>query len=275
VPDPGDPTRLDTDLAFRWYGRPRHQAPTMVFLHGLTDSGEGWPEAAKHWQDQYAILSVDQRGHGDSPRFTEEQLDAHPGDVMVEDLVSILEQLRSSPVIIGHSLGGAVALTAAVRRPDLVRGVVLEDPAPRRPDEPERDPARGKEFLAGVRESLDAADDQALLRLRRELHPTWPESELLVTGHAEQKMDRAYLEHGDVRPTTPWTELFPELRVAALIVYGDAGDEVCVDDELRQGIEQIGNTNVTLTRIDGAGHCVRREQPEQFYAVVDAWLRSH
>jgi pimeloyl-ACP methyl ester carboxylesterase len=275
VADTADPNRLVTDLAYRWYGRPRNEAPTMVFLHGLTDSGEGWPEAVAHWQDHYAILSLDQRGHGDSPRFTREQLDAHPGDVMVDDLVTILEQLRSATVLIGHSLGGAVALTAAVRRPDLVRGVVLEDPAPRGPEDPQRDPRRGEEFLAGVRESLDAADDEALLRLRREAHPSWPESELLVTGHAEQKMDLAYLEHGDVKPTTPWSELFPELTVAALIVYGDTGDEVCVDEEMRQGIEKIGNTNVTLARIEGAGHCVRREQPEEFYRVVDDWLRSH
>jgi pimeloyl-ACP methyl ester carboxylesterase len=275
VADTDMANRLATDLAVRWYGRPRNEAPTMVFLHGLTDSGEGWPEAVRHWENHYAILSIDQRGHGSSPRFTEEQLAAHPGDVMVDDLVAILEQLRSATVLIGHSLGGAVALTAAVRRPDLVRGVVLEDPAPRGPDDPQRDPSRGRELLAGVQGSRDAGDDDALRRLRREQHPSWPESELLVTGRAEQQMDHAYLEHGDLKPTTPWTELLPELTVAALIVYGDAGDEVCVDEEMRQGIQEIGNTNVTLCRIEGAGHCVRREQPEQFYAVVDDWLRSH
>ncbi len=266
---------LDTDLVVHWHGRPTNEAPTLLFLHGLTDSGAGWPEAVAHWQASYSILSPDQRGHGESPRFTKEQLEAHPGEVMVEDAIAILDRLRGAPVVIGHSLGGAVALTVAVRRPDLVRGLVLEDPAPRGPDDPQVSPARGEDYIAGIQQSLDAADDDALLRLRREQHPDWPESELLVTGRAEQQMDLDYLRHGDVKPTTPWTELFAELTVPALVVSGDRRDEICVGDEMQRGLEEIGNTNVTLVRVEGAAHCIRREKPAEFYALVDDWLRRH
>jgi pimeloyl-ACP methyl ester carboxylesterase len=103
--------------------------PTLLFLHGLTGSGEGWPEAVEHWQGGDAIVTVDQRGHGGSPRFTADQHVEHPGDVMVDDAVALLEQL-DRPVVVGHSLGGAVGLAATVRRPELVRALVLEDPAP-------------------------------------------------------------------------------------------------------------------------------------------------
>ncbi len=243
----------------------------MLFLHGLTDSGEGWPEAVAHWRRRYVIVTVDQRGHGGSPRFTADQLAAHPGDMMVDDAVALLEQL-DRPVVIGHSLGGAVALAAAVRRPELVRALVLEDPAPLGPEEPQRSESRGEEFRAGIEDSRVAADDESLIAVRREQHPDWPESELLVTGRAEQQMDADYLVHGDWKPSTPWPKLFRDVRVPTLVVSGDRVGEIVIDDQTGKDIVALGNPLVTVVRIPDAGHCIRREQPQRYYALVDDWL---
>jgi pimeloyl-ACP methyl ester carboxylesterase len=269
---PPDATDLRTDLHVRRTGQPPGQAPAMLFLHGLTDSGSGWPGAERHWGPAYSVVTVDQRGHGTSPRFTEEQLAAHPGDVMVADAIEILDQLDGPAVVVGHSLGGAVALAAAVRRPELVRALVLEDPAPLGPDDPQRDPARGEEFLAGVRESLAARDDAELVDLRRRKHPDWAEDELLVSGRAEQQTDLAYLAHGDIKPTPRWPDLFEKLAVPTLVVSGDDLAAVCVTDDVQRGLAEIGNPHVELVRIPGSAHCIRREQPEAYYAAVDAFL---
>ena len=223
--------QIDTDLHLRRAGRDEPGAPVMLFLHGLTDSGAGWPGAVRHWGEQYAILAPDQRGHGESPRFTPEQLEAHPGDVMVEDAIRILEQLEATPVVVGHSLGGAVALAAAVLRPDLVRSLVLEDPAPLGPLDDQRDPARGLEFLAGVRDSLAATSEEELFEVRRKAHPDWPEDELLVTGRGEQLMDLDYLARGDLKPSPRWPELFAQVAVPTLVVSGDDLAEVCITDD--------------------------------------------
>lgn len=51
-------SKLDTDLTVRWAGRPPTEAPTLVFLHGLTDAGSGWPGAERHWGPSYALLTV-------------------------------------------------------------------------------------------------------------------------------------------------------------------------------------------------------------------------
>jgi pimeloyl-ACP methyl ester carboxylesterase len=264
---------LSTDLVVHRFG-PRDAEITLFLLHGLTDSGEGWPEAVAHWEDRYAIVTVDQRGHGRSPRFPEGAADAHPGDLMVDDAVALLEQL-DRPIVLGHSLGGAVALAAAVRRPDLVRTLVLEDPAPLGPGEPQRSEARGAEFRAGIEDSRRAPDDEALLEVRRKQHPDWPESELLVTGRAEQQMDADYLSRGDWKPSTPWPDLFENLRVPTLLVSGDRPDEVCVTDDMEAGLQRIGNRCVTLVRIPDSGHCIRREQPRRYYSTVDDWLRHN
>lgn len=262
-----------TDLVVRRHGRAggSGDAPTLLFLHGLTDSGEGWPEAVAHWEGDYAIVAVDQRGHGGSPRFTADQLAGHPGDLMVDDAVALLEQL-DRPVVIGHSLGGAVGLTAAVRRPDLLRGLVLEDPAPLGPDEPQHSPSRGKEFRADIEASRSAVDDDALLAVRREAHPDWPESELLVTGKAEQQMDADFLENGEWKPSTRWPELFREVRVPTLVVSGGRLDEVAVDESTEQGIAGIANPLVSFVRVPDAGHCIRRERPSAYYSLVDGFL---
>lgn len=268
-------SELQTDLTVHLLGRPRGEGvPTMLFLHGLTDSGLGWPEAVAHWGEHYAIVSVDQRGHGTSPRFTPEQLEAHPGDVMVDDAVALLEQL-DRPLVVGHSLGGAVALAAGVRRPELVRALVLEDPAPLGPEEAQTDVARGAEFLDGLEPSRTAPDDDELVRRRREAHPDWPESELLVTGLAEQRMDHTYLAHGDWKPSPRWPESFASVAVPTLVVTGDRADEVIVGEEMEAGIAALGNERVRVVRIGGAGHCIRRDQPTAYYRAVDEWLDAH
>lgn len=266
-------TDLDTDLVVHRHGLPPGPGvPTLFFLHGLTDSGSGWPEAVRHWGASHAIVAVDQRGHGGSPRFTPAELEQGPGEVFVRDAVRVLEQL-DRPVVVGHSMGGAVALAAGVRRPELVRALVLEDPAPRGPGEPLAT-GRGAEFLEGVRQSLAAPDEEALYRLRKEAHPDWPDSELLVTGIAEQQMDLEFLGRGSYKPESPWTEMFASVTVPTLVISGDRADEVVVGQEIEAGLAEIGNERVTLVRVPGTGHCPRRENPEEFYRTVDHWLAA-
>jgi pimeloyl-ACP methyl ester carboxylesterase len=263
---------IKTDLTVRRTGEPAGEAPTMVFLHGLTDSGSGWPGAERHWRPTYSVLAVDQRGHGTSPRFTAEQLAGHPGDVMVDDALGILEQLGEPPVVLGHSLGGAVALTAAVRRPGLVRALVLEDPAALGPQEQQRDPSRGAEFLDGVHDSLAARDRDDLLQVRRAKHPGWTDDELLASGLAEQQMDLEYLAGGDFKPSTPWPELFAGVTTPTLVVSGGDLAAVVVGDDVERGITEIGNPHVRVLRVPGAGHCIRRDRPDAYYAAVDDFL---
>lgn len=263
---------LDTDLTVRRAGLPPGEGPLLVLLHGLTGSGAAWPDAWQHWGSTYSIVSVDQRGHGTSPRFTSEQLAGHPGEIMVEDAVALLAQLPDRPVVMGHSMGGAVALAAAVRRPELVRALVLEDPAPISPGEDARDGARGREFAESVQDSRAAADEDELLAVRRTQHSDWTDDELLASGTAEQQVDLAFLENGEYRPLTPWPDLFAQVAVPTLVVSGDTADEIVITDEHERGIAEIGNPRVRLVRVPGSGHCIRREQPAAYYAAVDAFL---
>ena len=87
-----------------------------MLLHGLTEAGTTWPDLVGHWGDDWHALAPDLRGHGQSPRFTEDQLGAAP-EVPLADVVTVLEAQPEPVALVGHSLGGLLALRAAIARP--------------------------------------------------------------------------------------------------------------------------------------------------------------
>ncbi len=100
-------------------------APPVLVLHGITQSTRTWDWLVPHLSDR-RVVRLDFRGHGRSLR-EDDGAYAFPG--YVDDAVAAVEQLIGGPtVVVGHSLGGATAAALAQQRPDLVAGVVLEDP---------------------------------------------------------------------------------------------------------------------------------------------------
>ncbi len=191
---------------------------------------------------------------------------------MVEDVVGVVGRL-DRPVVLGHSLGGAIALAVGADHPELVRALVLEDPAPRGPEEPQRLPERGRQYIDELAPSRAATDDDALVEVRREQHPGWPEEELLSTGRAEQQIQDDYLLRGDWKPTESWAEVLERLTVPTLLVTGDKLAEVVVSPEMEAGMRAVA-PSLEVRRLEGAGHCVRRDRQDVFYTLVDEWLAS-
>jgi len=50
---------------------------------------------------------------------------------------------------------------------------------------------------------------------------------------------------------------------------------VILDANTRAAIEDLGNPHLEVAVIEDAGHCVRREQPDAYHALVDPWLAAH
>ena len=101
-------------------------APPILMLHGITQSVATWDWLVPELVDDYRVVRLDFRGHGQSDRTP----GAYNFSDYVGDAVAVCEQVLGRPaVVVGHSLGGGTAAGLAQTRPDLVRGVVLEDPA--------------------------------------------------------------------------------------------------------------------------------------------------
>jgi len=98
-----------------------------VFLHGLMGSASNWLRVAPAFQDEFHILTYDQRGHGRS--FHPESGYA-PRDY-AQDLKSILDELGWREIaLVGHSMGGRNALEFALHFSQRVKALVVEDIGP-------------------------------------------------------------------------------------------------------------------------------------------------
>jgi N-formylmaleamate deformylase len=107
------------------YTRTGGSKPPLILLHGLTANGACWAALAHAIEVDYDVIMPDARGHGKSsvPEYGYRYED-HANDV-----VGLIEALRlSTPILIGHSMGGLVAAVVASRNPELLRCLILADP---------------------------------------------------------------------------------------------------------------------------------------------------
>jgi len=119
-------TAVAVDLAVTAYGDPDDRGEPVVVLHGLFGSGRNWMTIARRLAATRRVLAPDLRNHGASPW-------AEPMDypAMAADVASVLvHQANRAVTLVGHSMGGKVAMILALTRPGLVRSLVVVDVAP-------------------------------------------------------------------------------------------------------------------------------------------------
>lgn len=119
-----------------------NEREAVVLLHGLGSARSTWDPIVPVLTNQWRVLAFDQRGHGESSHASGIYTLEH----YVPEAIAFCEGVAAQPaVLVGHSLGGVVAASVARTRPDLVRGLLLEDP-PLYRGEPEE--AANNPFLA-------------------------------------------------------------------------------------------------------------------------------
>ena len=246
-----------TSLTIHRYGST--SAATVVLLHGLTEAGTTWPDLVGHWGNDWDVLAPDLRGHGQSPRFTTEELGAAP-EVLLADIVTLLDAQPEPVALVGHSLGGLLSLRAAIARPDRVWALVLEDPA--RPTA-SRLPDPG--FVAELEGFLDTMADQSGQVARMLRDSPWSGAEIQAWAECKPLVDRAYVRGGVYLGDDAWEELFDALRVPTLLI-------VPTDSQMAPRQDAMHNALVRTVVVPGAGHCVRRDQPARYFRAVDAFL---
>lgn len=243
-------------LTIHRYGDPG--AAPLVLVHGLTDAGTAWPSLIRHWGDRWDVHAPDLRGHGLSPRFTEDQLAVAP-DVMLADVVALLEAMPEPAALVGHSLGGLLALRAALVRPELVRALVVEDPAKPAGNTPDA------AFVAAQEVFLDSMSDPAEHVQRMLTETSWSHDEVEAWAACKPLVDREYIRRGLFLGDPAWQELFDRLTVPTLLVVPPTSD-------MAPRPEDLHNDLVTTEVVPGSGHCVRRDQSARYHQAVDDFL---
>lgn len=106
-------------LHCRKYG----EGKPLIILHGLFGSSDNWHSLARKWGETHRVYALDQRNHGSSPHES-----AMNYQEMAQDLHQFITQERLGDVnIIGHSMGGKVAMLFASQHPDLVKSLIILD----------------------------------------------------------------------------------------------------------------------------------------------------
>jgi pimeloyl-ACP methyl ester carboxylesterase len=109
------------------YYRELGQGQPIVMLHGIFGSSDNWLTQSRLFSSGYKTYAVDLRNHGQSPHD-----DVFDYPAMVGDLEKFMEEKGiNDPVLIGHSMGGKVAMNFAVAHPDKVQKLIVVDIAPK------------------------------------------------------------------------------------------------------------------------------------------------
>ncbi len=251
----------------------------MVFLHGLFGRGKNFTNVAKGLQPEFSCLLVDLPNHGDSA-WTETFGYAAMADTVAEELRSGFA--AEGPVdVVGHSMGGKVAMILALRHPEIVRRLVVVDIAPVDTRESDKDSPRGNfEHLLGALSRLDLRGMTHRSQADAALRDQIPEDQ--VRGFLLQNLrhrDGSFtwqpnlaLLHGNLEAVGAW----PTGDVAGCTFTGPvlwiAGEHSAyIQDEDAPVMRSLFPRTVRIT-IRGASHWVHADRPREFIDALRTFL---
>jgi esterase len=253
-------------LAVTEYG----SGPPLAILHGLFGSGRNWRSIAQQLAARYRVLAFDLRNHGASP-----WAEAMSYREMAQDLrASLHAHGVANTALLGHSMGGKVAMLAALLYPDEVDRLVVVDiaPAPNPPALLAYVQAMRTADLHGVtrRGDVDA-------RLAETVHAPAERAFLLQNLIIDEGTSHWRLNLDAIERDFPEIVGFPPLpagtayRGPTLFVAGARSGHIRPEHE--PGIRQLF-PRARITRIEEAGHWVHAEQPQAFLEAVEAFLSA-
>ena len=240
-------------------------APALVLAHALGSSSRAWDRLLPHLPQGLRVITLDMRGHGDSPCPKE----IYGMGALVQDAARALDRLQVKDcVFVGLSIGGMIAQGLAAERLDLVRGLVLSSTAAKIAT-----PAVWDSRIAAIRDGgIEAVVEPTMERwFSRRTAREAPE--LLDEARARMRATplEGYLGCCEAIADTDLYESTSGLTLPTLVTAGTE-DGSTPADLVRETAGLIKGARFELIR--GTGHMSPVEAPEAYGALVTAFLQD-
>lgn len=233
--------------------------PPIVLVHGLMGRGSTWGRQLPWLARLGSVYTYDAPWHRGR--------EADPGEVgterFVAELAAAVESLGSAAVLIGHSMGGLHSWCLAAERPDLVRGLVVEDMAA---DFVGRTTGAWEPWLHGLPVEFSSAE-AVLAEFGPVAGRYFLESfDRTPTGWRLHGLPRRWIaiaaEWGTRDFWTQWR------AVAAPVLLIEAGETVAPPGQMRK-MARLAGDRATYVRVAGAGHLVHDDAPKAYRRAVE------
>ncbi len=247
--------------------------PTIVMLHGISQQAHSWDFISLALSEDYRVLALDQRGHGDSDWAPEGD---YSTDAYVGDVGGFVDALGLRGFhLMGHSMGGRNSLAWASRNPGVLRSLTIVDTGPETQQ-------RGQNRIQHFRELPDELDtleefaERVMEYTGRNREQTMGALKYSIRqredGKWTWKYDKAMRVSGFQARTWTAEELWAgwgRIDCPALVVRGARSDIFAEETMARMGREHPDCTTVTVAN---AGHLVQGDNPPEFLAAVRGLL---
>lgn len=250
----------------------------MILIPGLASSREVWADLATRLRQDHRLHLVQLAGFAGSPAVTDSE-----GKVLAPVAEAIADYIRTqhieAPVIIGHSLGGEVALMLGARHPDQVGRLMIVDALPFYTllIDPLATSETATVQAAAMRSSLLAASPEQSEAMQKASIARLAKTEAVRPGLVSAGISSDRKTVADAVYELMITDLRPELgRISAPVEVVYAYDAFygvpasSVDATFRRAY--ASTPDIHFTRIDDSFHFVMLDQPERFASAVAAFL---
>lgn len=245
------------------------QGPNVILIHGLFGSLENLNVIAKPLSEHFCVTNVDLRNHGRSQHSDEMDYPA-----MASDIVELMTRLNIDKAhLVGHSMGGKVAMQVALTHSELVDKLVVLDIAP------VSYPARHSQILKALNTVSDADinDRKQADSLMQPYIPELGVRQFLLKslyknedGHLVWRFNLAVLDE-------KYTNITDNINANSsclcetLFIKGNDSDYITADH--RQAISALF-TNVSAKIIHGAGHWLHAQKPQAVNKAINDFLTA-
>jgi esterase len=242
-------------LQFNEYGT---DGPPLIVLHGLFGSARNWAGHARSLSETHHVYALDLRNHG--------------YEEMAKDVAGfIADQGISNPIVMGHSMGGKVAMQLALSDPESVKALIVVDIAP---------VSYGHDMLdyIAAMQALDLSGEQRRAELEEELRDGVDDpgiSAFLMTnleranGGFQWRINLTAISAGMSAITAFTPPAGAVYDRPTVFIAGSAS--TYIRDAHRERIMELFPRSRTVT-IKDANHWVHADRPEAFLKTVNAFL---